>query len=71
MTSGSTYVFLFEMRDPETGEWGRSQRLATAAAIRNVGARQVPGSGRLVFPELIGADGFVTASYAAALERTS
>ena len=58
------YVYMYEERDPESGTWTRSRRLATAAAIARIGARQVPGSARLVFAEMIGPDGFVAISYA-------
>ena len=58
------YVYMYEERDPESGTWVRSRRLATAAAIARVGARQVEGSARLVFAEMIGQDGFVAISYA-------
>ena len=58
------YVYMYEERDRTSGEWVRSRRLATAAAIARLGARQVPGSARLVFPEMIGSDGFVALGYA-------
>src|SRR5690349_2619017 len=60
----AVYVYMFEVQDPETGEWTRSRRLATAAAIARMGARQVRDSGRLVFPELVGSDGLVSPAYA-------
>jgi len=59
----SVYVYMFEMLDPVTGVWTRSQRLATSAAIARLGARPVPESGRLVFAEVIGGNGFVSPSY--------
>ena len=58
------YVYMYEERDPESGTWIRSRRLGTAAAIARIGARQVQGSARLVFAEVIGQDGFVATTYA-------
>ena len=58
------YVYMFEERDPKTGEWTPSTRFGTPAAIARIGARKIPDSGRIVFDEMIGADGFVESNYA-------
>ena len=56
---------MFEQQDPKTGLWALSPRLGTAVAIAKVRGRQLPESGRLVFAEMIGADGFVAPGYPA------
>ena len=58
------YVYMFEQQDPKTGAWTLSTRFGTPAAIARIGARKVPDSGRIVFDEMIGADGFVESGYA-------
>ena len=57
------YVYMFEQQDPVTGTWSTSPRLATLPTIARLGGRPIRNSGRLVFAEVVAADGFVTRSY--------